>query len=263
MNTLIMIFKIIVFWAFVLLLIPFAILMWPFGIRGSVILMRVFAGFTAHLANIKIRVKGKLSRERPLLLVGNHISVFEFVAYPTAFGASFFGKAEIAKMPLVGWFAKRFGVVFVSRNARDAKKVVALINNRVSKSPIPYAIFPEGTTSNGSIILPFKSSMFDFISNGADITVQPVVMHYRDKKWREIDGQTMANDYAYFDNCKQPEGAFKCHTERSAFGQLFHIFKIGGFNIEFTLLEPQKLTGMDRKEIAVKLHEQIKTEFYK
>ncbi|MDR1206897.1 MAG: 1-acyl-sn-glycerol-3-phosphate acyltransferase [Rickettsiales bacterium] len=255
--------KFVTFWLLALLQVPLALILWPLGRRASVWQFKFFGGLTLKLAGIRVRVYGEISKQRPLLIVGNHISVFEFMTFPATFGGSFFGKDDIAKMPVVGWFAKRWGVVFVSRRSTDAAKMVDLISSQMQSASWPMVIYPEGTTTNGSVILPFKSSMFSFLENGVKATIQPVVMLYRDKHGNPIDDQTMADDYAYFDNRKMPDGACLCRKDRSAFGQVFHVFALGGFTVEFHLLPPPPLADMDRKQIAETLHKIISDEFVK
>ena len=255
--------RFVLFWLWAILQIPLALILWPFGRRAGVWQFKFFTRVVLKIAGIRVRVYGEMSKERPLLMIGNHISVFEFMTFPATFGGSFFGKDDIAKMPLIGWFAKLWGVVFVSRRSSQAAKMAQLISDQMRRASWPMVIYPEGTTTNGSVVLPFKSSMFDFIEKGANVTVQPMVMLYRDRRGKRIDDQVMADDYAYFDNIKMPAGACLCKKERSAFGQVFHVFELGGFTVEFYLLPPPPLAGMDRKQIAETLHKTISEEFYK
>ncbi|MDR2938104.1 MAG: 1-acyl-sn-glycerol-3-phosphate acyltransferase [Prevotellaceae bacterium] len=261
MKKVVAIVKFILFWLWVALQLPVALALWPFGRQVCVWHAKVVMFVVSKIGGIRVRVHGKLADVRPLLLVGNHISVFEFAAFPVAFGGGFFGKHEISKIPIIGWLTKRLGVIFVSRKASDAAKMVQLIDRQMSGVTWPMVIYPEGTTSNGSIVLPFKSSMFDFIEKGANIAVQPMVMLYRSKHGNPIDDKTMANDYAYFDNAKMPAGAALCRRERSAAGQLFHILELGGFMVEFHLLPPVDLAGLNRKEMAAKLHHIVENKF--
>jgi len=265
--------KFVLFMLWIAAQIPLALALAPFGHRAGIWQFKFFTRVVLKLAGIRVKIFGKLSPARPLLIVGNHISVFEFMTLPASFGASFFAKDDVAKMPVVGPFAKFWGVVMVSRKPSAAAKMAELIANQMQRTSWPMVIYPEGTTSNGSVVLPFKSSMFDFIEKGADVTVQPIVMFYRDSKGNPIDDQVMADDYAYFDNAKMPPGACLCKKERSAFGQVFHVFELGGFTVEFHLLPPPTfagatagkppLAGMDRKQIAETLHKIVNDEFMK
>ena len=246
-NTTTAAIKFIAFWIMVVIQVPIIFLL-PKGSKLSVRYMPVFMWFLVKLAGIKIVVHGKLSDKRPLMIVSNHISVFELATFPLAFRGSFIAKKEMENWPLVGWVAKKFGVIFVDRRPSHAHDALAVVQKTVQNVKYPMILFPEGTTTNGAYVKPFKSSLFNFVEN-SNVTVQPMTMHYRYKDGSVIDEQTMADHFAYFSNAKMDTGPL-CKRERSAFGQVFHIMMLGGFTVEITLLPPPSLDGMNRKEIA-------------
>lgn len=235
------------FWIAVVLQLPIVLLL-PKG-KASVWYMRVFMGILLGLTGIRIIKHGELSKRRPLLAVCNHISLFEIATFPVAFGGSFVAKKDIESWPLVGWFAKKFGVIFVDRRPSHALEALKVVQERVSSVKYPMFLFPEGTTTNGSYVKDFKSTLFNFVED-SDVTVQPMVMNYRFKDGSVIPDEDLAEHFAYFANDKQDKGPL-CSKERSAFGQVFHIMVIGGFYVEITLLPPPSLDGKDRKEIAL------------
>ncbi|GHS98976.1 hypothetical protein FACS189421_08580 [Bacteroidia bacterium] len=181
-----------------------------------------------------------------------------------AFGGSFFGKAEIEKYPLVGWIAKKIGVIFVDRNPRTALDAIAKIQKTMASVSYPMTLFPEGMTTTGTYIAPFKSSMFNFIEDGANVTVQPIVMIYRDKRGNKIPDKIMSAEYADYDPARQIVGECVMRKKTGvAFGTVFHIMKLGGLVTELHILPPPPLAGMDRKQIADTLHQIVSKEFYK
>ena len=246
-NTTMAAIKFVLFWIMVVIQVPIIFLL-PKGSKLSVRYMPVFMWFLIKLAGIKIVVHGNLSDKRPLMVVANHISVFELATFPLVFRGSFIAKKEMENWPLVGWVAKKFGVIFVDRRPSHARDALAVVQQAVQTVQYPMILFPEGTTTNGAYVKPFKSSLFNFVEN-SNITVQPMAMHYRYKDGTPIDEQTLADNFAYFDNKKMDVGPL-CKRERSAFGQVFHIMMLGGFMVEITLLPPPPLGGMDRKQIA-------------
>ena len=256
------------FWLGVILQLPIVILI-PKG-RWSVAYSRIFYGILMYISGVRVRVNGKLSKSRPLLLVSNHISVFEMVVFPMALGSSFFGKEDIEKYPLIGWIGKKFGVVFISRNPRTAVETTKKINDAMIGAGYPMTIFPEGTTNNGCFIYPFKSSMFDVVAKIPNLTIQPVVMTYNLRSGEKIcDDRNMADNYSCPANDKiRKYNEDFCKSEliptkeRSVFGHVFHIMKLGGILVELNLLPSPPLAGMDRKEIATTLHKIISDKFY-
>lgn len=232
----------------------------PHG-RFSVKYMQFFMMQFNLLTGVKFKVRGKLSTKRPLLCVCNHISIFELTTMPVAFGGSFFGKKEISQWPLVGWIAKKFGVIFIDRRPSHALDALNAVKNELNRVDYPMFIFPEGTSTNGAYVKQFKSSLFDVVEK-TGVTVQPVVIHYRLRDGTKISDEDMANHFAYFDNKKMDCGPF-CKRERSAFMQVFHIMVLGGFLVEIDVLPAPDLDGRDRKQIAETLHKIISENYMK
>ena len=148
----------------------------------------VYMAGCVWLFGIKIKKQGNVSKHRPLLIVSNHISIFEIFVFPTIFKNAFFIKGEIKKWFPLNLAMASAGNYFIDRRATHAKEAIEIINRQMKKSKYPFAIFPEGTTSNGSYVLPFKSAMFNFIEMGIPAKIQPVAIAYRDKYGKKILG---------------------------------------------------------------------------
>lgn len=249
--------KFALFWIMVAVQLPIIILL-PRG-RASVWYMRVFMRILLVLAGIKITVHGRLDSRRPLLVVSNHISIFEIATFPVAFGGSFVAKKDIESWPLVGWVSRKFGVVFIDRRPSHAIEALKAVQQQVQHVKYPMFLFPEGTTTNGAYVKQFKSTLFNFVEN-SDVVVQPMAMHYRFRDGAPIDDTDLAEHFAYFSNEKQDTGP-KCSRERSAFGQVFHIMVLGGFRVEITVMPPPPLAGMDRKQIAETLQKIVSDKY--
>lgn len=245
------------FWIMVLLQLPIILLL-PRG-RMSVGYMRIFMRILLFVSGIKIKIHGRMSVHRPLLIISNHISVFEIATLPVAFGGSFIAKKEVRSWPLVGWVAEKFGVIFVDRRPAHAMDALKVVQETVKNVKYPMFLFPEGTTTNGAYVKPFKSTLFNFVE-GSDVLVQPMVMHYRFSNGDTISDQDLAEHYAYFANAKQDMGPL-CSRERSAFSQVFHIMVLGGFRVEITILPPPPLADMDRKQIAQTLQKIVSDKY--
>ena len=258
-NTTGAVLKFILFWILVVVQLPILVCM-PRG-ATSVRYMRFFMRILLHVVGVRIRVNGHLSSHRPLLVVSNHISIFEIAIFPVAFGGSFIAKKEMEHWPLVGWVSRKFGVVFVDRRPSHAMDALTQVQETVATVPYPIFLFPEGTTTNGAYVKPFKSTLFNFVEN-SNVVVQPLVMNYRFRDGGVISDTDMAEHFAYFNNSNQDMGP-ACSRERSAFGQVFHIMMLGGFMVELTVLPPPPLAGMDRKQIAETLHKIVSDKYMK
>ena len=258
-NTTTAVLRFILFWILVVIQLPIIFLL-PRG-RASVAYMRFFMRILLYVVGVRVRVHGALSSHRPLLVISNHISIFEIATFPVAFGGSFIAKKEMESWPLVGWVSRKFGVVFVDRRPSHAMDALAQVQDTLSNVSYPIFLFPEGTTTNGAYVKTFKSTLFNFIEN-SNVVVQPMVMNYRFRDGTPISDADMAEHFAYFNNSNQDMGP-TCSRERSAFGQVFHIMVLGGFLVEITVMPPPPLAGMDRKQIAETLHKIVSDKYMK
>ena len=258
LNTITGSLRFMAFWIMVLVQLPIIILL-PARKKITVKYMAVFMKILLVLASIKIVRHGQMSKKRPLLVAGNHISVFEIATFPVMFGGSFVSKNDVRNWPLVGYIANKFGVVFIDRRPSHAADALKLVQDEISHIDWALYIFPEGTTTNGAYVKEFKSSLFN-VAEGTDVTVQPVVTQYCFHDGTPIGDEDLAEHYAYFDNKKQDMGP-KCSRERSAFGQIFHIMVLGGFRVDVYMLPPPPLAGMDRKQMAETMHKIISDKY--
>jgi len=113
----------------------------------------------------------------PVLIVSNHISWVDIYAYLSVADFRFVAKSEVRSWPLIGWFARNIGTIFVERDRpRDAVRVGRELGDALG-SGHAVCLFPEGTTTDGSVVLPFSSVL---MSAAADTgtPVQPVSIAY-------------------------------------------------------------------------------------
>jgi 1-acyl-sn-glycerol-3-phosphate acyltransferase len=251
-------FAIFVLWCVFQVLPSFTIAF--FWRRFGVCQFRVFTLVIAKLFGIRFSPHGGPSGRRPLLLVSNHISIFELIAFSAFFGATFFAKGEIKRMFPVNLFVKNFGNAFIDRRPAKARQAVGMIVRMMKSAKNPFAIFPEGTTDNGSHILPFKSAMFDFVEQVPGVVIQPVVIFYRDRFGNKIPPQVLADEYAYISNARQI-GPPYAKKELSVVGLLWRTLMRGGFVFEAHTLPVFETAGLDRKQIAAELHEIVDEKF--
>jgi 1-acyl-sn-glycerol-3-phosphate acyltransferase len=104
-------------------------------------------------------VQGSLP-QKPVLVAMNHVSWLDIFALNAVMPATFVAKSEIRRWPLLGWLVAGSGTVFIERGSRHA---VHHANHRIRRrleAGETIAFFPEGTTSEGSDVLAFHTSLF-------------------------------------------------------------------------------------------------------
>ncbi|XP_015575280.1 lysophospholipid acyltransferase LPEAT1 isoform X2 [Ricinus communis] len=132
--------------------------------------------------------------ERPGAIISNHVSYLDILYHMSSSFPSFVAKRSVAKLPLVGLISKCLGCVYVQRESKssDFKGVAGVVVERVreayeNRSAPIMMLFPEGTTTNGDFLLPFKTGAFL-----AGAPVLPVILRYPYQRfspaWDSISG---------------------------------------------------------------------------
>ena len=93
------------------------------------------------------------------LLVSNHLSYLDIIAFSALHRCVFVAKNDVARWPLFGWLAVAAGTIFVDRaRRRDSARVVIEIQRAIADRLL-VIVFPEGTSSGGASVLPFRSAL--------------------------------------------------------------------------------------------------------
>ncbi len=137
-----------------------------------------FLAGVGKLAGLRMTVQGQ-KVHRGALLIGNHVSWLDIPALAATTGSAFVGHDGLASMPVLKWLCAMNNTVFIARHERaSVHSQVEQVREALSESGA-LTIFPEGTTSDGTGLLPFKSSLLSaFEPMPAGITVQPVLLDY-------------------------------------------------------------------------------------
>ncbi|HET6801963.1 MAG TPA: lysophospholipid acyltransferase family protein [Casimicrobiaceae bacterium] len=130
-----------------------------------------------HLMNLDIRMTGALAHPN-VLVVANHVSWLDIFALHAVGPVRFIAKSEIARWPLLGRLVAGVGTLFIERARRhDTHRVNQEVARALAEGDI-VAIFPEGTVTDGTTLLPFKGSLLQPIVDAGGY-VQPVAIRYR------------------------------------------------------------------------------------
>jgi 1-acyl-sn-glycerol-3-phosphate acyltransferase len=133
----------------------------------------------ARLA-IKLIVKGVPAQAGPVLLASNHISWLDIMVLHAARHCRFVSKSELQHWPLVGTLATGAGTLYIERESRrDAMRVVHHMAECLRQGEV-LAVFPEGTTGDGTQLLPFHANLLQ-AAISAQAPVQPVALHFADE----------------------------------------------------------------------------------
>lgn len=146
------------------------------GRRPCVVIARVYHVVNCRIAGIRVRVLGAPASGagRPVVFVANHCSWADVLVLGAVLEACFVSKAEVGTWPLIRIVARLGRTVFVSRRragtARERDELAARLAAGDS-----IILFPEGTTSDGGRVLPFRSALFGMVETGGEAGRGPLV----------------------------------------------------------------------------------------
>ncbi len=137
-------------------------------------LIRHWSRGLLHICGVRVSAAG-IPLAGPCLVVANHVSWLDIFAL-NAWGATVFvAKAEIRRWPVLGWLVAGAGTLFIERgNRRAAAAIAQAMVERFARGE-RLGLFPEGTTSDGLSVLPFRTALLQPALH-ADVPVQPVVL---------------------------------------------------------------------------------------
>ncbi len=115
------------------------------------------------------------------LTVSNHLTYLDILVYGAVRPFLFVAKSEVRRWPLLGTLASLGGTIFVDRGRSLQVADATREMEQALRDGIPVLLFPEGTSSDGRSVLPFRSPLFDpAIRAGAAITAAAVRYHSAD-----------------------------------------------------------------------------------
>jgi len=136
----------------------------------------LWARTMCRIFGVLVIVRGRAA-DAGLFTVCNHISYIDIFVLGSLRPSAFLSKHEVRGWPIMGLLASLGGTVFVNRESkRTAVDSMKKIRQKI-ESGIAVIIFPEGTTSNGKKVMPFKSAFFK-VPAGMNIPVTPASIRY-------------------------------------------------------------------------------------
>ncbi|PYF08118.1 1-acyl-sn-glycerol-3-phosphate acyltransferase [Rhodobacter viridis] len=131
------------------------------------------------LIGLRFSVRGEPMRHIGAV-VANHTGWLDIYTLNACQKCYFVSKDEVAHWPFAGWLARATGTVFIRRDPREAKAQQAIFEGRI-RDGHHLLFFPEGTSTDGMQVLPFKTTLFAaFYTHGLDkvMQIQPVTVNY-------------------------------------------------------------------------------------
>ena len=176
--------------------------------------------------------------QRGSLLVSNHVSWLDIFVVNALMPVAFVSKAEVRQWPLIGLLAARNETVFLMRGSRGHARIINGEVGEILDRGHNVALFPEGTTTDGSHVLHFHAALLQpAVASGHP--VQPVAISYLGADGRHSPAPAYTGDTSLL----------QC---------LLSIVSCRGLVVSVAVGEPMPTSnGLHRKEIARRAHHSI------
>jgi 1-acyl-sn-glycerol-3-phosphate acyltransferase len=230
-----------------ILLMPAQALALKLDLRFSKRLPNLYHRFLCRLVGIRVVIRGEPYAGGACLIVANHTSWLDIPIMASLQPCSFVAKSEVAGWPFFGTLARLQETVFVERErrARTAHSRNE-IHSRIARGD-RLVLFPEGTSSDGNRVLPFKSALMSVaqltIVNGDedredDLVVQPLSVTYS-----RLHGLPMGRQFRPF---------FAWYGDMELFPHLWEAFALGPIDVMVEYHKPVTIREVgNRKALAV------------
>jgi 1-acyl-sn-glycerol-3-phosphate acyltransferase len=237
----------ILFLGWTLLLVPPYLIFFPLGRWIRRPFVNLWHRGVCAIISLKVHQHGTPLKSQRVLLAGNHISYLDIPVLASCHDITFVAKADVASWPLFGFLARIAQTAFIERKPSQARKQKAELKQRILSGE-RLMIFPEGTSSNGSSVLPFKTALFEMVmeENIKDACfIQPVSIGISPNN----NGKPLTTEQ---------RDRFAWYGDMTLLPHLWSVFCQRSVDVEVIFHAPAKANDFsDRKELAIWAEDQV------
>ena len=161
-----------------------AVLIIPFEkwrMKYTLFNVKVHSWLALKILNVRVKTEGQRGEVRGRSIMANHLSYVDVLILAVHYPSVFVTSVEMGDVPVLGSIAKRAGCLFVERRRefRDEMTKARELKRMKDKltSGLNVLIFPEGTSSDGMRLLPFKATFFQ-LSLDTGLPIVPLCLKY-------------------------------------------------------------------------------------
>lgn len=209
-----------------------------------------------RLLGVRLHVEGEAVRGAPLLLAANHVSWLDIFVLSALAPVSFVAKKEVADWPGAGTLARLQRTIFLDRSRRaDVADAAVAIEARLLAGDA-IALFPEGTSSDGSRVLPFRTSLFAAAKPPKPSARTRPEMH-------SVQVQSVALAYTRLHGLpvmRMDRPRIGWYGDMDMPGHVWNLLKAGPIDVRVRFGAPAPLNRFSsRKDLALSLENEVRT----
>lgn len=146
---------------------------------------------------LELAIKGDIATKRPILFLANHISYLDVFLLGSVLPAYFIAKSEVASWPILGPLAKIQNTLFFERRGVRIREQLEVMSGHFNDNG-NLILFPEGTSTEGEHVEPFKSSLLQSVEMAdTDVLIQPVTIAYTHHD-NQVMSRAVRDHYAWY-----------------------------------------------------------------
>ena len=149
--------------------------------------------------SIQVRIEGTAHTSSQVIYLSNHLSYLDIPVIGRFLTASFVAKADVRTWPVFGFLSTLQQTAFISRARQNAKQETRSLAHMIGEQGHNIIVFPEGTSTDGKSVRPFKSSLFSVAieAQNPDLRVQPFTISMITTNKNPIETQSDRDLYAW------------------------------------------------------------------
>lgn len=206
-----------------------------------------FCRLALWLLRFRVHAKNVPPDEKAYLLVGNHLGMLDILVAAAHKPSLFVTSVEMRNTPGLGFLAEMGGCLYVERRSRSNITNEIGEIREVLRQGFSVSLYPEGTSTNGERVLPFKKTLMTSAA-GTGVPILPMVVNYR-----KINGEPMSHkwrDYVCW------------YGDQTFWPALLRIFTVKSVDVDFEYLpEVMVHSEEERRVIAAKIQSMVVSKY--
>jgi 1-acyl-sn-glycerol-3-phosphate acyltransferase len=207
-----------------------------------ILLKRISANVSVHcelllkLLDFKLHLKNMPSHEQHFLTVGNHVGFFEIFALASIRRNLYITSVEMRDTPFLGLLTKMGGCLYVERRDRSNIQNEMLKIREKLQQGFNVVLYPEGTSSDGSQVLPFKKTLMTAAA-GTGVPILPVTVNFL-----KVNGEPMSHkwrDYVFW------------YGDMTFFPAMLRALSLRSVELELDFAEPVYCHSEEERKVVV------------
>lgn len=187
---------------------------------------------------LKVTHAERLPHSGGYLIAANHISWIDIASIQSFLPCRFVAKSEVADWPVFGWMAGQVGTVFIRRDdKRHGKEIAKQLEDLLPNEPI--CIFPEGTSTAGDRVLPFRPNLFEPAAQ-TQVPTFPMTIRYLDQDHHHTNATAFIGEMTLVDSITK-------------------MLRAKSITVEL-IFSPSPAIDLDRKALAQYCEEQVRSQ---